>query len=359
MYEPNLERVAYKMIRDVLRVQPGEHVIVEVRSDAVPFAEQVAIEVFRVGGTCTLFLTSDELQYIEATEAEAEQLSRPTEARLAAIESCHHYITIGRAPAEPTRFYDTDPERENALRHRQNTLNSVLVQPGRKWLSTEFPTRYMAEAIRMPWARFNEIYWRAADVDYGALAGRATAIAEILEKAREIRLTTPRGTDLYLRRGNRPILRDDGYIRTVGSLPAGEVYFAPLEESVTGRVVFDFVSHSGQRIADLDIVFENGIGTPLGAASNYELFLRHWENATGDKNRVGELGIGLNEELRAPLGYPLLDEKVFGSVHLALGDNTIMGGNNHSTLHWDMILARPTLIADERLILQNGQFVDL
>lgn len=359
MYEPNLERVAYKMIRDVLRVQPGEHVIVEVRSDAVPFAELVAIEVFRVGSTCTLFLTSDELHNIEVNEAEPEQLSRPTEARISAIQSCHHYISIGRSPAEPTRFYDVDPERETALHQRQHTINSILVQPGRKWLATEFPTRYMAEAIRMPWGRFSEIYWRAIDADYGAMTGRAAAVAELIEMAREIRLTTPRGTDLYLRRGNRPVLRDDGYVRTLGTLPAGEVYFAPIEESITGRVVFDYVSHSGHRISDLDIVFENGVGTPLGAASNYDLFLRHWETATGDKNRIGELGIGLNEELRAPLGFPALDEKVIGSVHLALGDNTLMGGNNHSSLHWDMILARPTLIADDRLILQNGQFVDL
>jgi aminopeptidase len=359
MYEPNLERVAYKMIRDGLRVQPGEHVIIEVRSDAVPFAELVAIEAFKVGATCTLFLASDELQYVEYTEASAEQLSRPTEARMAAIQSCHHYITIGLSPAEPSRFHDIDPDRESAVQQRQQTLGALLAQPGRKWLATEFPTRYMAEAIRMPWNRFNEIYWRATDVDYGALAGRAAAIAEILEGAQEIRLTTPRGTDLYLRRGNRPIHRDDGYVRTIGSLPPGEVYFAPIEESVTGRVIVDYAAYRGQRISDLDLVFENGIATPLGAASGYDLFLRRWDSATGDKNRIGELGIGLNEELRSPVGFSNLDEKVFGTVHLALGDNTMMGGTNHSSLHWDMVLARPTLIADERLILQNGQFVDV
>lgn len=359
MYEPNLERVAYKMIRDVLRVQPGEHVIVEVRSDAVPFAELVAIETFKVGGTCTLFLTSDELQYVEYTEAESAQLSRPTEARMAAIQSCHHFIQIGVSPAEPMRFRDVDPEREIAIQQRQQTIAAQLLQPGRKWLATEFPTRYMAEAIRMPWNRFSEIYWRATDVDYGALAGRAAAITELLERSQEIRLTTPRGTDLYLQRGNRPIHRDDGYVRTMGNLPAGEVYFAPIEESVTGRVVVDYATYQGQRIVDLDLAFENGICTPLGAASGYDLFLRQWDAATGDKNRLGELGIGLNEELRSPIGFSNLDEKVFGSVHLALGDNTMMGGTNHSTLHWDMILTRPTLIADDHLILQNGQFVDL
>lgn len=359
MYEPNLERVAYKMIRDSLRVQPGEHVIIEVRSDAVPFAELVAIEAFKVGATCTLFLTSDELLYVEYTEASSEQLSRPTEARMAAIQSCHHYITIGIAPAEPARFRDVETDRDNAIQQRRQTLSTLLVQPGRKWLATEFPTRYMAEAIRMPWNRFGEIYWRATDVDYGALAGRAAAITEILEAAHEIRLTTPRGTDLYLRRGNRPVHRDDGYVRGMGSLPPGEVYFAPVEESITGRVVVDYATYRGQRIADLDLIFENGVATPLGAASGYDLFLRRWDSASGDKNRIGKLGIGLNEELRSPIGYAHLDRKLFGTVHLTLGDNTIIGGTNHSTLQWDLILLRPTLIADERLILQNGQFIDV
>ncbi len=359
MYEPNLERVAYKMIRDVLRVQPGDHVLVEVRSDAVPFAELVAIETFKVGGTCTLFLFSDELDYVEATEAQTGQLARPTNARIAAIRACQHFIQIGLSPAEPARFQDIDARRNDALQQRKHSIAAELVQPGHKWLSMEFPTRYMAESIRLPWNRLQEQFWRATDVDYGALAGRAAAITEVLEKSSEIRVTSTRGTDLYVRRGNRSIHRDDGYVRTVGNLPTGEVSFAPLEETVTGRVVADYTSYLGQRIVDLDLVFENGLCTPVGASSGYDVFMHQWNSATGDKNRLGEVGIGLNEEVRAPVGLPALDNMAYGAVRLALGDNSIRGGLNHSTFQWNLLLTRATLIADNRLVLQNGQFVEL
>jgi leucyl aminopeptidase (aminopeptidase T) len=217
----------------------------------------------------------------------------------------------------------------------------------------------MAEAIRIPWNRFYELYWRATDVDYRALAGRVAAVSELLETARDISLTSSRGTDLRLQRGNRPVHRDDGFVRTYGSLPAGEVSFAPREESATGRLIVDYTFHDGQRMTDVELAFENGFATPLGAASGYDLFLAQWDRATGDKNRIGKLGIGLNEEVRAPLGFGTLDEKAFGMVHLTLGENRMLGGKNQSNVHWDMILTRPTLIADDRLILQNGAFIDL
>ncbi len=356
MYQPNLERVAVKIVRDALRIQRGEHTVIETRADALPFTELVAMEIHRVGGTSIVLVTSDELRYNEVEDSTPDQMAHPAAAHLAALEKCHHYITIGLSPAEPQRFFDVDLHMDAAWQQRRHIINNALSQPGRKWLNMEYPTRHTAESLQTPWGRLVEAHWKAIDVDYTELSERVSIVSAILEQAQTLYLTSPRGTDLVLVPGNRPIHKDDGYIRDFGSLPAGEVFFAPLEDSVSGRVVFDYGYYKGHRISDLEMTFARGVGTPVGAASGYSVFRERWDAAAGDKYRIGELGIGLNPEIRTPFGMSTLDKKVFGSVHLALGNNDMLGGTNHSNLHWDWIITRPTLVADDRVILQNGQF---
>jgi aminopeptidase len=195
------------------------------------------------------------------------------------------------------------------------------------------------------------------DVDYAEMGQRAAALSARLEATDTIHITTPQGTDLRLRRGDRRIICDDGLVRDFGNLPAGEVYFAPLEESVEGRLVVDKTFHQGQRISLLEIQFEGGIGTPIGAAEGFDVFVQQWEAHSGDKNRIGEMGIGINSELHTPTGYILMDEKLIGTVHLALGFNSMMGGANQSTMHWDMVLLQPTVVLEAGPILERGRFL--
>nr|MBA3534082.1 aminopeptidase [Ardenticatenales bacterium] len=75
-----------------------------------------------------------------------------------------------------------------------------------------------------------------------------------------------------------------------------------------------------------------------------------------DKNRIGEMGIGINSEIHAPTGYLLTDEKIMGTVHFAIGHNQFMGGNNKSTMHWDMVMLQPTVTLDDQVLLDDGRF---
>jgi len=93
------------------------------------------------------------------------------------------------------------------------------------------------------------------------------------------------------------------------------------------------------------------------AEEGLELFKKRYENGTGDKDRIGELGIGINPAMKKPIGHTLLDEKIFGSIHLALGENKMYGGNNSSSMHWDLVMQNPTLRVDDTTIIQNGKFI--
>lgn len=358
MYQPNYERIAQKIIQDSLRVRPGEHGVLSVRSDAVSYAEMIAAAIFRAGGTVTVLLQSDEVKYHQLMDTPLEQLPLPWQPNEAAIYASDFNIAIGLNDAEPERFHDIPAEREHAFNRRRNSRSHAIYREGGpRWVGTDYPTRYIAQSLNVPWNRLFETFWRAMDVDYERLYAQAAALGERLGRGEQYRITSPRGTDLRFRRGERRIFRDDGRVVDIGNLPAGEVTFSPIEESVEGRFVADESHFRGQRVDGLTLHFEGGVGTPQGATRGFELFMEQWEAATGEKDRLGEVGIGINPELTSSVGYELTDQKVYGLVHLTLGENEITGGENRGTLRWTSLVQQATFYVDDEPVLERGRFV--
>ena len=360
MYQPNYRRIAQKIVHKTLGVKSNQQVVIEVRSDAVPYAELIAFEVFKAAGMATLLLHSDDLRYQELMEMPIEQLMLPRDSQLAAIECADYLITIGLSDAEPSRFSQVPQERLEAYQLRQQaTREKIYNNKKLKILRTDYPTRYMAQAFKIPWTNFFEMFWRAMDIDYHKLQEQVAKLTNLLEYCQNIHIQTPRGTDLHLQRAQRNILSDDGFLHRITHLPAGEVYFAPQEESVNGRIVFDRAYYEGEQISLLELKFKDGIGTPINALEGFDLFMAQWERATGHKNRIGKLGIGLNTELHTSTGFPLIDNKILGTIHLALGSNQEIGGQNQTSFYWPMLLLQPTIRVDNLLVLNRGRFVIL
>lgn len=358
MYQPNWERIAHKVVHDSLRLPPGETVVMNVRSDTLSYAERIADEIYKVGSNTTMILKSDEQIYREIMDTPIEYLHLPWAAQEAAMRSATYRLTIGLEYTEPSRFASLPPERMRAYSVRYNARSkSIYENPEGQWVGTDYPTRYMAQAYSIPWSRLFEMFWRAMDVDYGALQSLAGAVAERLEQGEEVRIESPRGTDLRFPIGPRPITAEDGVVRFATNLPAGEITVLPPEEQVEGRVVFDLAFHQGKRISGLEFVLEGGRATPIRADEGWEVFIEQWEAATGDKDRIAEFGIGTNPEIHSVTGYPMMDQKVYGSVQLSWGRNDMLGGSNKSSLRWPMYLLRATVYIDDRPILKAGQFV--
>jgi aminopeptidase len=356
MYQPNFERIARKIVRESLQVQPGEQGLLNLRSDTVPYGELIAAEIYRVGGIVNVLLDSDELKYRQIMETPLEQLALPWAPNIAAIHAVDFCITVGLHEAEPERFQELPPERLHAYTVRRRKRSAALYREGGpRWLGTDYPTRYMAQAYGIPWGRMHEMYWRAMDVDYGLLRDQTAAVGEKFDRAEQIRIVTGRGTDLRLRRDDRHVFRDDGLIRDAGNLPAGEVFFAPVEDSAEGRVVFDQVNYQGQRIVGLELRFEDGVATPVKAESGFDIVMQQWNLHSGDKDRIGEVGVGLNQELPNPIGYDLTDQKVLGLVHLTLGAHELAQSQNRSTMRWPMLMLQATIYVNDEPILDRGR----
>jgi leucyl aminopeptidase (aminopeptidase T) len=212
------------------------------------------------------------------------------------------------------------------------------------------PTQALADAYHLPLVLLQERYWQAIDIDDGALDALQGRLAEQLSKTRQVHITTPLGTDLYLEVDGRPVYHDqDG-------LPRGEVYLAPHETSAEGQAVIERAFIRGQAIERLVLTFEKGQVVRIEACQQGSISLLEQllEVSNGDKDRIAELGLGLNPGVKELTGDPMLDEKLFGSVHIAIGMNEGFGGQNRSNLHLDLVMLHPNLWLDGILLQLPG-----
>lgn len=225
------------------------------------------------------------------------------------------------------------------------------------------------EAIRAGPARFGAgayidqgILDHELSADYTQIASQTQAMARWLSGRTAVHITTALGTDLRLSLAGREWRTDTGVLRgrgVYGNLPAGEVYAAPVEDSAQGQLVID-TSFPGLVLDEpVRLRFERGrlvhIDGGRGAEYLHEAIASAEQKPGGEGARVlAELGIGTNPQARLQ-GNIITDEKAAGTVHLAIGRNDFIGGQNIAPIHIDGVVARPTLRVDGDLLLEEGR----
>jgi len=204
-----------------------------------------------------------------------------------------------------------------------------------------------------------DIMLRTLVADYNQIKDFSVKIAEILDKGKNARITTPAGTDITFSiegRGGHP---DTGIIHKKGqftNLPAGEAYIAPLEGTANGIVAVDgAIFSSGILEEPIKITVEDGFAEEISGNEYAKRLEEHFNKIGRNSRNVAELGIGTNKNAILT-GNVLEDEKVYGTVHIAFGDNSSMGGKVEVESHLDGILLKPTLIIDDERIIKDGIF---
>ena len=221
----------------------------------------------------------------------------------------------------------------------------------------------LAGPARAGWGAFidQSILDYEMSADYEQIAEFSLSLAEQVRGSSIAHLTTPLGTDLRMSLADREWKVDTGKLRgrgVYGNLPAGEIYIAPNEDSAEGVLVID-KSFPGLLLSDpVKLFFEKGRVTHIEGGEGK----RYLENAFaqhGDTARViAELGIGTNPMARLQ-GNIMTDEKVLGTIHIAVGRNDFIGGKNIATTHIDGVISQPTLKIDGKLLITNGKHTRL
>jgi leucyl aminopeptidase (aminopeptidase T) len=197
---------------------------------------------------------------------------------------------------------------------------------------------------------------RTLNADYNEIAQRSVKLAAIVGPGKSARVTTPGGTDITMSIEGRECHADTGLVHNPGdfsNLPAGEAYIAPVEGTANGVIVVDGAM-VGKVKKPIKIVVKDGYATEITGGSSAEELEQILEPFGQPGRNIAELGIGTNDKAKI-VGSVLEDEKVMGTVHMALGDNKSMGGNVSVQSHLDGILLKPTLWIDDRKIMENGE----
>ncbi|MDI7246685.1 MAG: aminopeptidase [Bacillota bacterium] len=198
---------------------------------------------------------------------------------------------------------------------------------------------------------------RTLSADYSRIAGVSRRVAGILTSGRTARVTSPSGTDITMSIEGREGHPDTGIYRLpgdFGNLPAGEAYIAPVEGSASGVIVVDGAMAGPGVLEDhITMRVEDGYVTEISggrAARSLEDAIAHLGKPA---RNIAELGVGTND--RAVItGKVLEDEKVLGTVHIAIGNNVSFGGTVDVPSHLDGIILKPTLVVDGVTVIENG-----
>jgi aminopeptidase len=233
-----------------------------------------------------------------------------------------------------------------------------------RWCGTVWPTPALAQQAGMSDDDYAAFVERALFLDqsdpvgaWRELGASQAKLVQRLASAREIRIEAP-GTDLRLRVDGRTWINSDGK----HNMPSGEVFTGPLEDSATGTIRFGIpTSPRGVEVSGVTLTFDAG-QVVEARADHGEDYLRAALETDAGARYLGELGIGTNPGIDRPSGTILFDEKIAGTVHLALGRSyPETGGVNASALHWDLICDLRNggrLTADGQILNEAGVLVE-
>jgi len=260
-----------------------------------------------------------------------------------------------------------DPARQQiSARARKPLLDRFLERAADgefRWNVTLFPTEAHAMEAQMSLAEYEDFYYGACLVDaadpvaeWKELAGRHARLLEWMKGRNEVHIEGE-GTDLILEVGGRTFIPADGEC----NFPDGEIFTGPIEDKTRGVVAFSYPAlYGGQAVEGIELEFEAGRVVNASARGNEDFLIKTLDTDPGARI-LGELGIGTNFGIKSFTGEILLDEKIGGTVHLAVGASyPESGGVNESAVHWDMVCdlrKGGRITVDGDTLMEDGKIV--
>ena len=356
MRDARVDEYARLLVERSVAVEPGWQVSVRGTHLARPLIEAVIEQIARLGAYPLLQLSFEQVGGPFAREAPIEVLREPAPLQRQIWEEVDAFIVIW-APEKAREGADLSDERRSALQQMSTVMRERTMAMAAPWVIAEYPVESLAQEAGMTLAEYTQFVFDAVLRDWDAEAARMRVIADVFDAAEEVRLVGS-GTDLTMSLLGRTGAVDDGHI----NMPGGEVFYSPVEDSTEGVIEFcEFPAvYYGQEIERARLVFEAGRIVDATARVG-ETFLVDTLDTDAGARRLGELGIGCNPGIQRFMKNTAFDEKIDGTVHLAVGNSySFTGGMNKSAIHWDMVkdLRRAgRLYADGRLVQENGAWL--
>lgn len=368
MRDPRLDKLADVLVNYSTAVRPDDLV----RISGPPVTRPLVVALYRAvlaaGGHPHVEMVPDECAEIKLDLASEEQLRFENPIALYTIERVD--VSIGLWGEDNTKSLSgTDPARQalvSQARRKQMARFLERASAGElRWVGSQYPCNSAAQDAQMSLAQYERFVFEAGllHLDNPAAAWREISrrqqrVADFLNECREVRFTTPQGTDLKVGVDGRAWINCDGH----ENFPDGEIFTGPVEDATEGVVAYSFPAvHGGREVDGIRLTFKAGRVVDASATRGEEFLIAMLDQDAGARV-LGEIAIGTNYSVRQYTKNTLFDEKIGGTFHAAVGAAyPETGGKNESGLHWDMVCdlrLGGRIYADGKLISENGRFLD-
>ena len=363
--DPRIEKLARTLVHYSLKLKKGQLVKIQGEYASMPLITALFKEVTAVGAhpfTRISIPEHDEIHLKDATDAQLKYISPIMRTETNKIDAL-----IAIWGTDNTRHLaGVDPKRQAQQRKYMRPLLDKyfkrMSDGSLNWVGTLFPTSGLAQEADMSLSDYEDFVYRAGHVDRGdpikhwkKVHKEQQRLVRILNKTKELHIKSD-DTDLKMK------VRGRKWINCAGeqNFPDGEVFTGPIEDSVEGVIRFTYPAvYMGREVEDVRLELKNGKVVKESAAKNQK-YLTSMLNMDKGARYVGEIAIGTNYDIKQFSKNILFDEKIGGTVHMAVGRSIPeSGGKNLSALHWDMVCdmnKNSEIVADGKVIYRNGKF---
>jgi aminopeptidase len=365
--DPRVERLAAVIVDYSTAVRPGDLVVLEGSSTGAPLLRALHRRVLRAGAHPQTRIAVDGAAELLLTLGSDTQLEWVNPSRYVEFRTADARIFVD-AEVNTRALSGVDPARQaraSKAREKLQEIHMARAAAGElRWAVTTYPTHASAQDAEMSLAEYEDFVYGAGKLElddpvaawrsFGAELGR---LAAWLGSVRELRVVAD-GTDLLVGVEGRTWIPCGGK----ENFPDGECFTGPVETSLEGEITFGFpAAFAGRSVEDVRLVFREG-EVVEATATKGEKFLQEMLALDTGARRAGEFAFGMNWDIQEYTRNTLFDEKIGGTVHLALGRSyPESGGVNQSALHWDLVCdlrQASQVFADAELVYENGRFLD-
>lgn len=347
--------LAKVLVNYSLKIQSKDKVLITMMEvETLPLLKAVYTQIIKAGGFPFVEFQSALLERQLMLHGNQEQLDWVPEPSANAMEWADAYVGL-RGNRNPYEFQGISPKMLKSHKKAMGQLSAMRTELSR-WVLVRVPNESLAQQAEISLDEMMAFFFNATLRDWEQEVVRYREIKDVFQKAKQVRIVGKETDFSFSTEGRTYLIGDGSY-----NIPDGEIYTCPVDDSANGTIYFDFPGvYAGQRIHGIRLVFEDGVLVKASSASNEDL-LHELIRMDDGASRIGEFGVGTNFGIDRFVYDILYDEKIGGTIHLALGRAyKECGGINKSALHWDIVKdlrEQGEIFLDGERVFNAGKFL--
>lgn len=356
--DERVRELAKKLIGYSVHLQPQEKLLIEVFDAGLPLAKALVAEAYRAGGLPFVTVKNNRIIRQLLTAATIDQLKMIAQWEAQRMDEMEAYIGI-RAALNSSELADVpDEQLQGYQQYWTKPVHTDIRVPKTKWCVLRYPNPAMAQLAKTSTDAFENFYFNVCNLDYAKMDQAMAPLVELLQATDKVHFVGP-GTDLHFSIKGIPAVKCSGHM----NIPDGEVYTAPVKNSVNGYLTYNTPSLQGGTVYE-NVRFEFAEGRIVKATANETAKLNKVLDTDEGARYIGEFALGVNPYITVPMLDTLFDEKIRGSFHFTAGNAYQDACNgNRSAIHWDLICIQTPeygggeIWFDDRLVRKDGIFI--